>query len=412
MMFRNPDAVALSPKSESNGGEKNHTQVERVLSSRLFRSSQRCQALFREITERTLAGETHSLKERALGIDVFGRPADYDTNADPVVRGTAGEIRKKLAQYYQDPAHQGELRIELHPGSYVAHFFPGNGAAAAPSPRGVNRRRVMTTAVAAAVVIAPVVLFFVTGHPTDLDRFWGPILETPGGALFCLGQSRVYSFRSDARQNQVETMIRAETPPDLASSREVIPLSQLVPVWDRYIALGDATCLMRLTSVFEARGKPYRIRSAAATNFSDLREQPAVLIGAFDNGWTLSLIGEMRYTFYKDFQGLELVRDRNNPAKSDWKLVNSWPYWNIPADYAIVSRVLDRSTDHMVVVAAGITQYGTAGAGEFLSHPQYFAEVVRRLPRDWAKKNLQIVLRIPVVQGTAGHPQVLATHVW
>ena len=410
MTLRNSDAVEISPKSESNGGENNHNQVERILNSSLFRTSQRCQALFRHITERALAGENHTLKERSLGMDVFGRPPDYDTNADPVVRGTAGEIRKKLAQYYQDPAHHGELRIELHPGSYVPEFH--TPAVAAPPRAGSSRWRIALIAITAAVLISPAFLLFGKWQVSDLERFWGSMWNTPGGVLFCLGQSRVYSFRSDARQNEVETLIKSTTPPDLGSSPERIPLSELVPMWDRYIALGDANCLLRLASLFEKRGKPYRIRSEASTTFSDLREQPAVLIGAFDNAWTLRLVGEMRYTFYKDFQGLEMVRDRNHPEKSDWKLVNSWPYWKIPQDYAIVSRVFDRNTDRMVVVAAGITHFGTAGAGEFLSDPHYFAEVVHRLPRDWATKNLQIVLKIPVVEGTSGHPEVIATQVW
>lgn len=410
-MSRNANALESVARSEPDGDGNIHSQVQRVLHSSLFRGSQRCQALFRHITERALAGETQSLKERALGIDVFGRPADYDTNADPVVRGTAAEIRKKLAQYYQDPAHRGEPRIDLHPGSYVPVFHPSEPSTAA-ARRFPKWRLALIACVGAAILLAPIAFFLGNWQQTDLERFWGSMLNAPGGVLFCLGQSRVYSFRSDARQSQVETMIRSKTPPDLDTSREQIPLSQLVPMWDRYIALGDASCLLRLASVFEKRGRPYRIRSEANTTFSDLREQPAILIGAFDNAWTLRLVGEMRYTFYKDFQGVELVRDRNHPEKSNWKLLNSWPYWNIPQDYAIVSRVFDHNTDRMVVVAAGITHFGTAGAGEFLSEPRYFSEVVRRLPADWQKRNLQIVLRVPVVEGTSGHPQVLTTEVW
>lgn len=411
MMFYNSDEVGTSPKSASNGGGNNHTQVERVLSSPLFRSSQRCQALFRYITERTLAGDTQSLKERTLGVDVFGRDPDYDTNADPVVRGTAGEIRKKLAQYYQDPSHQGELKIELVPGSYVPRFSPQNGASASPA-KASRKWPVLMAATAAAILLIPFVFLLAGWGQSDLERFWSPMLESPGGVLFCLGQSRVYSFRSDARQQEVEATIRSQTPPDLDSVHQQIPLSQLVPMWDRYIAMGDASALLRLASVFEKRNKTYRIRSEANTTFSDLREQPSILIGAFDNAWTLRLVGEMRYTFYKDFQGLEIVRDRNHPERNDWKLVNSWPYWNIPQDYAIVSRVFDRTTDRMIVVAAGITHFGTAGAGEFLSEPRYFAEVVRQLPAEWSKKNLQVVLQVPVVEGTSGHPRVLAAHVW
>lgn len=409
-MFRYSDPGERSPKSESNRGENNHTQVQRVLSSPLFRSSQRCQALFRYITEHTLAGEAQTLKERTLGVDVFGRSPDYDTNADPVVRGTAGEIRKKLAQYYQDPLHDEELRIELRPGSYVPTFRPGSKAVAPKKP--FPWRGVLILGTAAAILMAPVVYVFATGRQSDLEHFWGPMLDAPAGVLFCLGQSRVYSFRSDSRQKQVESMIENAPSRDLESSREQISISQLIPVWDRYIALGDANCLLDLASVFERRGKPYRIRNESGTTFSDLREQPSILIGAFDNDWTMRLVGKMRFTFYKDFQGLEIVRDRDHPEKTDWKLLNSWPRWDISADYAIVSRVFNRNTDHMVVVAAGITHFGTAGAGEFLSHSQYFSEVTRRLPRDWPTKNLQIVLRVPVVQGASGRPEVLATEVW
>jgi hypothetical protein len=389
--------------------ERIRAQVERVLNSSLFRSSHRCQVLLRHVAERALAGETDNLKERTLGIDVFGRVPDYDTNADPVVRGTAGEIRKKLAQYYQDPDHSGELRIELNRGGYIPEFHPVI-TEAAPTVRPKAHYAVIAAGVLTLALGGT--LLFGQWRKSALDRFWGPMLETPGGVLISLAQPRVYNFRSDARQRQIETMIQGMSPAEFASTPELIPLSQLIPMWDRYLAMGDASCLLRIASVFEKRGRPYRIRSEAATSFSDLRERPSILIGAFDNAWTLRAVGEMRYTFYKDFQGLEVIHDRDHPENTDWKLVNSWPQWNISNDYAIVSRVFDVHTDRMTVVAAGITHFGTAGAGDFLSDPHYFAEAAARLPRDWQRKNLQIVLRIPVVQGVAAHPQVLATHLW
>jgi len=51
--------------------------------------------------EQTLAGNEDNLKERTLGVEVFHRTPDYDTNLDPVVRLCAGEVRKRIAQYYQ-----------------------------------------------------------------------------------------------------------------------------------------------------------------------------------------------------------------------------------------------------------------------------------------------------------------------
>ena len=101
-------------------------QLERIVSSKHFRNSKRYPPFLRFVVEQALAGKTEGLKERTLGIDVFARPNDYDTNADPIVRVTAGEIRKRIAQYYQEPGHEDELRIDLPLGSYIPHFLPPN----------------------------------------------------------------------------------------------------------------------------------------------------------------------------------------------------------------------------------------------------------------------------------------------
>src|SRR5262249_12789235 len=148
-----------------------------------------------------------------LGIEVFGREPDYDTNLDPVVRTTAAEIRKRLAQYYQEPNHESELRIELPLGSYAARFHTAAVRAAAapasfpteivrepvelpvalPSPSPALRlRRTLQIAAIAAVAIAVVGgMYFRTSSKiphSALDRLWGPILESPSPVLLCVGQ--------------------------------------------------------------------------------------------------------------------------------------------------------------------------------------------------------------------------------
>ena len=148
-------------------------------------------------------------------------------------------------------------------------------------------------------------------------------------------------------------------------------------------------------------------------SLADLRGKPLVLIGAFSNQWTLSLTGELRFHFELDRKaGAQIVRDRQNPVHTDWQVVHAWPYWKIPVDYAIVTRVMDPTTEQVVVVAAGITHYGSQAAGELLSHPLYFAEAVKNAPRGWAKKNMQIMLSAKVMAGTVGPPQILKVHFW
>jgi hypothetical protein len=108
----------------------------------------------------------------------------------------------------------------------------------------------------------------------------------------------------------------------------------------------------------------------------------------------------------------DMVRDRDHPERTEWKLKGAWPYWDIPNDYAIVSRLLDANSGRQVVIGAGITEFGTMAAGDFLTDPDCWSELLPRLPANWEKKSLQIVLQVPVVRRSAGRPRVLDFHVW
>ena len=97
-------------------------QLARLLVSPLFNHSKHYPSLLRYVVNETLEGRGGHLKERARGVEVFGRDPDYDSNADPVVRTSACEVRKRIAQYYHEPGHEAEIRIDLPSGSYIAEF--------------------------------------------------------------------------------------------------------------------------------------------------------------------------------------------------------------------------------------------------------------------------------------------------
>src|ERR1700730_9692564 len=97
-------------------------QLERLLQNPHFHKSKRFPVFLRFVVTEALAGRADNLKERTLGIEVFGKDPNYDTNEDPIVRVTAGEIRKRIAQYYQEPSHEHEIRWLLPPGSSWPQF--------------------------------------------------------------------------------------------------------------------------------------------------------------------------------------------------------------------------------------------------------------------------------------------------
>ena len=94
-MIPEPVIESWTPSSEAEKAAVQQ-QLERLLASPLFHSSKRYAQFLRFVVGRTLEGQGHDLKERILGIEVFDRPPDYDTNTDPIVRVTAAEIRKRI----------------------------------------------------------------------------------------------------------------------------------------------------------------------------------------------------------------------------------------------------------------------------------------------------------------------------
>src|SRR5580704_7271874 len=98
------------------------TALNRVLQSQGFRASRRSQEFLRYVVERTLEGQADTLKERTIGIDVFGRSATYDPSDDATVRVKAGEVRKRLGLYYAGEGAHSRLKIELPAGTYVPEF--------------------------------------------------------------------------------------------------------------------------------------------------------------------------------------------------------------------------------------------------------------------------------------------------
>ena len=74
--------------------------VQQVLSSTLFERSYRLSQLLRYLTEQTLQGDLDALKEPVIGQRVFGRPADYSSAADNIVRSNVRQLRLRLDDYY------------------------------------------------------------------------------------------------------------------------------------------------------------------------------------------------------------------------------------------------------------------------------------------------------------------------
>jgi hypothetical protein len=411
-------------------------QLERITGSTHFKNSKRYPALLKFVVEHTLSGRIDVLKERTLGIEVFGRPSDYDTNADPVVRVTAGEIRKRIAQYYQADGHEHELRIDLPVGSYVPQFFSATGDLAVidshadsviakeiheetteaiapfvdpvrPSLPTVTKPRILAISVGGLLLLVLIAagltfgLHLLASRPSEkgIDFFWKPLLATDGPALIVIG---VHSL--DATGKDLSPATRVNSPSnDRQNMLSAMIRSEMVPV-------SDIASYSELTDLLTERHHKYRTQGSAETSFGQLQQNPVILIGGFDNFWTLSLTSTLRYRFQTPGALVGEIVDSTLPA-SNWRFDNGQNALNNSRDYAIVASFFDPRIEQHVLIAAGIGKSGTAAATEFLSTDRYLEAWLSNA--NLAKsRNVEIVLSTEIVEGQPGPPKVIASYSW
>lgn len=125
---------------EAISDEAVHDALDRVLASAEFEGSSRLQAFLRHVVEARLAGNERGLRAYAIGVDVFERPADFDPQAESLVRVEAGRLRQKLAAYYAGEGHEDPVRITLPKGGYAPRFEVVAAAAPPPPPVPVSVR--------------------------------------------------------------------------------------------------------------------------------------------------------------------------------------------------------------------------------------------------------------------------------
>lgn len=397
-------------------------QLRRLVAHPLFTNSKRYPVLLTYTVEQTLLGNATELKERTIGVEAFGREPDYDVNLDPVVRTTAAEVRKRLTQYYYNPDHAGELIIELLIGSYVPTFrepvaqqtthavapllverpdsLPGDSVSRSLpqtniEPANSSRWSRPWFAIAVALFVAALIGFGVgrarlpshaagAGEPSNMSRFWQPITATSNRVTYCLGvptdavdlQSRTFPDSEGGNLNTYDVITLA---------RSLVPL---VP-----------------------KNGQFRVLAASDTGFAQLREGPFVLIGAFDNPWTMRITQDLPMGFEFDNHVRKVV-DRKSAPKGVWTLQWQVPGKSLSRDYAIVARLHDTVTGEPVIVLAGILGEGTEAASEVVSNPAYLDAMLEKAPKNWDQVNLEAVIEANVIDGHPGPPKIIAVETW
>jgi hypothetical protein len=422
-------------------------ELESILSSPFFRTSNRSKQFLAYVVQHTLEDNHEPLKERTIGAKLFQRPAGYSTGDDPVVRVQAGEVRRRLEQYHHAALNQSPVRIELPVGSYAPEFRwtstapqPVEPAPAEPPQREPVKEETARPAMLSVVeakqlakgrsrlvwvvpilclalilVVLASILHRSSAKGSAMNQFWSPVLTTSEPVLICLAKPAVYLPSAALLQKYSKvpgaftTELQRLTQPPPLHPQDKLVWGDMVEYSDYGVAAGDVYAAVRLSALLGRMGKESQVRIGSQYSFADLRNSPAVVVGAFNNRWTMQMTSNLHFAFVEE-DGEPMIREQG-PAGRSWH-AKFGPHGEVMEDFGIVTRLLNSKTGQFVVSTAGTLASGTQAAGEFVSSSEYLEEALRTSAADWAKKNLQFVIQTTVTDSVPGPPQVVAIYTW
>jgi hypothetical protein len=421
-----------------------------IMDSAAFKSSRRSQEFLQFVVERGLEGRNDYLKERVLGVELFGRSPSYDTAEDAIVRVTACDVRKRLHHYYAEIDREPQFHIELPPGSYIPDIqqiappvlppapkiepanSPADLPAAAPSLVALapgaepsvkaaegghlwKRALLMTAAIAA---LAGAILALTSGSPASPRRAlpWSAMLRTnrPIRLVFCdpdiVNVQRLlnYSVSLSDYANQ------KYWPDDLDAATKRI--FQSISFRGASVAAVDASMALKIDELLRPAAKrDVVIQTARNTRLADFKtEDNFVLLGSpRSDPWVELFDDQLDFSFEFDpARKLEFIRNRRPHAGESAVYVPTAQGWGTGQAYAIVALMPNPQQNGYVLVMAGSNAEATEAAGKLALNADSLAPVLRAAAIDAGGpvQAFEVLLRVSTMAGSSNTSEVVACH--
>jgi hypothetical protein len=412
--------------------------LREIAGSAAFKGSDRSREFLIVIVEKALAGQFDDLKERVLGVELFGRDASYDTGEDAIVRVTASDVRRRLARYYTEFGSKSGLRLELPVGSYIPEFIRVEEPEVVPveetltpaplSPEPPSKEE---PPVPARSLPAPL-LYILSGVALGIllwaavSRFLPTTPSTeplPWSALVQSGH-RLQIVVSDTELSKMETVAgynlslsdyanHKYLPPNLPISPDV---SRILGSF-RGLSMGavDVDIAMGVSRRVFREGQQVSIQPARGLELKDFRtDDNFVILGSpRSDPWASLFQDQLDFQFFYDMStSQEMIRNRRR-LKDEPAIYNpSARGWGTGQAFGLISFTANPNQTGHVLLIAGSSAEATEAAGRVALDRDAMARTLKAngISPGAAGVPFQILLRVETMAGSPNSFSVVAFH--
>jgi len=399
----------------ATGPDQFFQQIDHITKSHSLRGSESLCKLLQYLARQSVDHPEGPLKEYQIAVEVYGRHADFDPQADSTIRVQVGRLRLKLAEYYASEGANDPIVVKIPKGSYHLVFEPRQGepqpqsspilepAPATVEPGNTVRQwQMVVIALSACLVVALALIVAqwwnrrqTTTPAADsarsatgpLAEFWRP---------FTSGADEPWVIFSNAAfVGRPETGMRY-----YSAGRDA-----KAAVYDHYTGVGEVLAVHSLDEVFSSLGRNIRVKRGSLFSLDDASNTNLIFVGSpSENLSLLDIPSTQEFVFERVTSGtrkgdLSIVSRHPKPGEASSYLASPSSA-TLTEDYAVIGLVPGVGPQRLVMILAGTTTFGTQGAVEFVCRSASVEKLLQEMPGSAAEmKPFEALVRVKIARG-------------
>ncbi|HTS61838.1 MAG TPA: hypothetical protein VMH28_07425 [Candidatus Acidoferrales bacterium] len=387
-------------------------EIDRLIQSKTFQTSEAHRRLLQYLAERTLAGDADRLKEYTVGLEAFGKPPTYDPKHDSIVRLQMGRLRQKLAVYYQSEANGDPVRVSLPKGAFKLVFEPNLGRGK-DEDAGRSYRRVYILGLALALVavwaVAATLMAIRASREAqavaeswspELETLWRPYLESKRPLLISLGTPLFvrfpeFGFFRDPKVNDWNELDKSER---FRGVHKALGDREILPSYN-FTGAGEASAAFLLARLLATRKHDLQLTRSSILSWQQIADQDVIFLGPPKFNLQLQETAMMQDILVES-DGIRNRKPRNGePEFLEDHVVPGKP--SEGETHALITRAAGPSGTGEFLMIAGNASPDTFAAAEWLTQPRRARELVNRLRTRAGDvpRHFQVVIKVAFKQG-------------